>query len=413
MTQNEKIFSTYQKFVIAVLAIIQFTIILDFMVISPLGAILMDKLSITPSKFGVVVSVYAFSAGISGLFAAGFADKYDRKKLLLFFYSGFTLGTFLCGIAPDYNSLLVGRIVTGLFGGVLSSISFAIVTDLFKMHVRGRVMGFIQMAFAVSQVAGIPVGIYLANDFGWHSPFIMIVVLCLLTAFVIFKWMKPVNEHLQIKNETHPFRHLKNTLSNPQYVKAFFATALLAIGGFMLMPFSSTFLVNNINISLDHLPIIFALVGISSLIFMPIIGKVADKIGKYKVFTIGSLLSIAMVIVYTNLYHVPLWIVIAVNIVLFTGIMSRMIPLMALMTAIPEMKDRGAFMGINSSIQQISGGIASVLAGMIVFQETPTSPLHNFDLLGYITSILMIVTLVQMYFINKTVERKTAETAAV
>lgn len=408
MTQKEQVFTTYQKFVIAILAIIQFTIILDFMVISPLGAILIEKLSITPSKFGVVVSVYAFSAGISGLLAAGFADKYDRKKLLLFFYIGFTLGTFLCGIAPDYNSLLIGRIVTGLFGGVLSSISFAIVTDLFKMHVRGRVMGFIQTAFAVSQIAGIPVGIYLANHLGWHSPFLMIVGLCLLTAFVILKWMKPVNEHLQIVNETHPFRHLKNTVSNPQYIKAFLATALLAIGGFMLMPFSSTFLVNNIDISLDHLPLIFALVGISSLIVMPIIGKASDKIGKYKVFTVGSLLSIAMVIVYTNLYHVSLWFVIAVNIVLFTGIMSRMIPLMALMTAIPEMKDRGAFMGINSSIQQISGGIASVIAGMIVYQETPTSPLHNFDLLGYITSFLMIVTLVQMYFINKTVEKKMA-----
>ena len=171
---KEKVFTRYQQFIIAILAILHFTIILDFMVLSPLGAQLLKELNITTTQFGWVVSAYAFSAGASGLLAAGFADKFDRKKLLLFFYAGFIVGTLLCGIAPDYQFLLAARIVTGVFGGVIGSISFAIITDLFKMEVRGRVMGFVQMAFASSQVMGLPIGLYLANQWGWHAPFLLI-----------------------------------------------------------------------------------------------------------------------------------------------------------------------------------------------------------------------------------------------
>ncbi|MBY0425715.1 MAG: MFS transporter, partial [Cytophagales bacterium] len=150
-TDQKKGFTSYEIFVIAIIAFIQFTVILDFMVLSPLGAILLKELNISTAQFSVVVSAYAFSAGASGLLAAGFADKFDRKKLLLFFYSGFVGGTALCAIAPNYEFLLIARIVTGIFGGVIGSISFAIITDLFKMEFRGRVMGFVQTAFAASQ----------------------------------------------------------------------------------------------------------------------------------------------------------------------------------------------------------------------------------------------------------------------
>src|SRR5471032_890944 len=164
-------FSGYQKFVIGILAFLQFTIILDFMIISPLGAIVIPALHISPREFGLAVSVYAFSAGISGILAAGFADRFDRKRLLLFFYVGFTLGTALCAIAPNYHLLLLGRIVTGLFGGVIGSVVLAIVTDLFALQLRGRVMGFVQTAFAASQVLGIPAGLFLSNHWNWHVAF--------------------------------------------------------------------------------------------------------------------------------------------------------------------------------------------------------------------------------------------------
>lgn len=401
-TTESLTFTKYQKMVMTLLAVIQFTIILDFMVISPLGAILMKVLSVKPSQFGLVVSVYAFSAGISGLLAAGFADKYDRKKLLVFFYIGFILGTLLCAIAPNYQTLLIARIVTGLFGGVVGSVSLAIVADLFPMQVRGRVMGFIQMSFAVSQVLGIPIGLLLANSYGWHAPFMMLVGLGLLVLLGLIKVLKPVNEHLLEKVERNALKHLGKTITKKYYVLAFATTALLSIGGFMLMPFSTAFLVNNVKITQEQLPWIFMITGLGSMIFLPMIGKFSDKVGKYSIFTGGTIVAMVMVTIYTNLSVTSLWSIIVINVILFAALMSRMIPSTALMTAIPSLQDRGAFMGINSSIQQIAGGVASIFAGLIVVQQNG-GILEHFDTLGYICSGVMVICLCMMYFINKIV----------
>jgi predicted MFS family arabinose efflux permease len=403
--QGKKIFSRYEVFVIAVLAILQFTIVLDFMVLSPLGAQLMDELSITTAQFGWVVSAYAFSAGISGMLTAGFADKFDRKKLLLFFYTGFIGGTLLCALAPDYHSLLVARIVTGLFGGVIGSVSFAIITDIFRLEVRGRVMGFVQMAFASIQVMGIPIGIFLANRLGWHSPFFMIVGLSVLVGIAIVIHFRPIDAHLKIKSERSPLQHLVKTVSHPMYARAFAATTLLATGGYMMMPFGSAFGIHNLGISFDDLPMLYLITGICSMITGPFIGKLSDTLGKYPIFVAGSFLSMLMVVIYTNLGLTPLWLVVFMNVIMFVGISSRIISSSALMTAVPEPMDRGAFMSINASVQQISGGIASVIAGMIVV-SADTGELLHYDTLGYVVVGAMIITVTMMYFINEQVMRK-------
>ncbi|HTE31151.1 MAG TPA: MFS transporter [Chryseolinea sp.] len=402
---KKRIFTSYEAFVIAILAILQFTIILDFMVLSPLGAILLEELSISPSQFGWVVSAYAFSAGASGLLTAGFADKFDRKKLLLFFYTGFVFGTLLCALAPTYHFLLVARIVTGLFGGVIGSISFAIITDLFRLEVRGRVMGFVQMAFATSQVMGIPIGLYLANHFGWHSPFYMIVGLSLLVGIAIVIYFRPITGHLLVKGQHNALTHLAKIVSNRIYLRAFASTTLLATGGFMLMPFGSAFGVHNLGISLDQLPLLYMITGVCSMIAGPLVGKYSDVIGKYRMFFIGSVLGMTIVAIYCNLGITPLWVVIILNVLLFIGISSRMVSASALMTAIPETKDRGAFMSVNASVQQISGGVASVVAGLIVVQ-TDSGVLLHYDLLGYVVVGAMLITLVMMYFIDQYVKIK-------
>ncbi|GEP51372.1 MFS transporter [Flavobacterium noncentrifugens] len=399
-------FTPHQKFIIAILALLQFTVILDFMVISPLGDILMKTLDMSTANFGMVVSAYAFSAGISGLLAAGFADRFDRKKLLIFFYTGFIIGTLCCAFSPNYQMLLASRIVTGFFGGVIGSVSLAIVTDLFAVNQRGRVMGFIQMAFASSQILGIPIGIYFANLWGWHSAFLMIVLLAsVILIAVIFK-MQPVNKHLEIQSDKSPFLHLWHTLSNKNYQIGFTAIAFLSVGGFMLQPFGSAYLVNNIHISHAQLPMVFFFTGVSVLIIMPLIGKLSDRINKFKLFTIGSVISIVMILIYTNLPVVPLWEVVALNMILFMGIMSRMVPATTLNTSIPEVKDRGAYMAITSSMQQIAGGIAAICAGYIVHQQTKTSPLENYGLLGIIISCVTLTTVFLIYRVSKMVQRK-------
>jgi predicted MFS family arabinose efflux permease len=396
---KEKVFSQYQVFVIVILTIVQFTVVLDFMVLSPLGAILMPALKITPAQFGAVVSAYAFSAGASGLLAAGFADKFDRKKLLLFFYGGFIIGTTFCALAPDYDDLLLARIITGIFGGVLSSISFAIITDLFRLEVRGRVMGFVQMAFASSQVLGIPIGLYFANEFGWHSPFVMIVIVCVIVGILIIAFLKPIDTHLKIQSTRNPFQHLTKTISQRVYLRAFAATTLLATGGFMLMPFASAFSVNNLGVSLKELPWLYMLTGVFSMVTGPMIGKLSDQVGKYNIFVWGSLITMIVVAVYCNLGITPLWIVLMLNIIMFVGVSSRIITSSALVTAVPVPTDRGSFMSINSSVQQISGGIATFIAGKIVV-ETADGKLEHYDTLGYVVIGAMIITIIMMYSIH-------------
>jgi len=383
-------FSGYQKVVVGMLAFLQFAVILDFMLMSPLGALIMPSLSVSPAQFGTVVSAYAFAAGISGLLTAGFADRFDRKKLLLFFYTGFIAGTAWCGVANSFESLLLARIVTGLFGGVIGSVVLAIATDLFAPQMRGRVMGFIQTAFAASQVLGIPIGIYLSNQWNWHVPFLALVVLGLIGGLVIAVFMKPVADHLKAPQKHSAFEHLRHTITEPRYLLSFVSVLFLATGGFMLMPFSSAFTVNNLGISLHDLPVIYLVTGIATIFVGPLVGKAADAFGKLRVFFIGTAITITMVLIYTHLSTSTLIVVTVINVVLFIGIFSRMIPFQALMSQVPAQTQRGSFNAINASISQLAGGMASFVAGHIV-QQGADGKLHHYDIAGYVvvgTSLL-------------------------
>ena len=398
-------FTGYQKLVVLILALTQFTVVLDFMVMSPLGDILMKSMSITPTQFGIVVSCYAISAGVSGFLTAGFADKYDRKKLLLFFYFGFIVGTFLCGIVNSYMLLVAARIVTGIFGGVISSISMAIVADLFELDQRGRVMGFLQMGFGVSQILGIPISLWFAYRWGWQSPFFMIVGLASLISLVGIIFIKPVTAHISVQKDK-PLLQLFKTIQNKGYRIGFLATAFLSIGGYLMMPWGSAYSVNNLGVTQDQLPLLFMLAGVSTLIIMPIVGVISDRIDKFLLFTIASLWMVITVLIYTNLTPVPFWIVVSVNILMMMGVMSRMIPSQALTSSVPEMKDRGAFMSINSSLQQMSGGIAAAIGGMIVVQKDSFSPLEHFDILGYVALSTILINIILTSRVNQMIKRK-------
>ncbi len=404
--QQPVAFTGYQKLIIFLLAITQFTVILDFMVMSPLGDILMKSLNLKPSAFGIAVSAYAFSAGISGLLTAGFADKFDRKKLLLFFYLGFITGTVFCGLAQSYAVLVAARIITGLFGGVIGSISMAIITDLFTLQQRGRVMGFVQMGFGASQVLGVPIGLYLANAWGWESPFWMVALLSISIAALIAIKMKPVVAHLLIKTEKTAFKHLLHTVTKSNYRIGFAATALLSIGGFMMMPFGSAFAINNLGLTNGQLPILFMISGLSSLAIMPLVGKLSDKMSKFKIFTIATIWMMLMCVLYTNLGVTAFPLVILYNILMMMGVMSRMIPSSALTSAIPDMADRGAFMSINSSLQQIAGGVAAAVAGMIVTQQGKGAPLQHYNIVGYVIVGISIISILLMRRVDNLIKKK-------
>ena len=399
-TQAPQGFTGYQKLVVGVLAFLQFTIVLDFMILAPLGVVVMPALHINTSQFGLVVSMYAFSAAISGVIAAGFADRFDRKKLLMIFYAGFLLGTLLCAVASSYEMLLIARIVTGLFAGVVGSASLAIVTDLFPIQMRGRVMGVIQTAFGVSTVMGVPIALFLSNHWTWNTPFLMVVGVGAVVGGVIQARMRPVDEHLKHHPDRNPVHHLLQTVTNPYYIQGFATTCLLSVGGFMLMPFMSVFMVHNVGIGLDHLPLVYMVMGSFAIPAGPLIGRAADSFGKLAVFAFGCILTSIMVVIYTHLHHTPLWVVCVIMVLLQISIFSRMISSQALITGLPQPSDRGAYMSVSSSLQQVAGGLAAVISGLVA-KQLPTGVLVNYDILGYVLVGTTSLTLVMMYFINQ------------
>jgi len=397
-------FTSYQVLAIILLTLTQFSVVLDFMVMSPLGDMLMKSMSLTTSQFGFAVSAYAFSAGASGLLTAGFADRFDRKKLLLFFYIGFIAGTLFCSLATTYHLLIAARILTGIFGGVIGSISMAIVADLFPLQQRGRAMGLMQMGFGASQVLGIPISLYIANRWGWQSPFLAIVGLSTLIWLTVVIKMRPVNKHLELKTEKKAVTHLWHTIKLRKYRVGFLLTALLSLGGFMMMPWGSAFAVNNLHVSYAQLPLLFMVGGLVSLVVMPLVGKLSDKVDKAKIFTFAALWMMIVIVIYTNLQPIPFYLVLIMNVLVMIGIMSRIVPAMALVSALPQMQDRGAFMSINSSLQQIAGGVAAAISGMIVVQSTKTSPLQHYNTLGYIIVVILVLNIFMIYRVNNIVK---------
>lgn len=396
-------FTTYQKIALLVLAFLQFNVMLDFMIISPIGYILIKDLDITTSQFGLVVSSYIFSAATSGIISAGFIDRYDRKKVLIFFFTGFIIGTLFCALSNSFITLLVARIITGIFGGVVVSTTMTIVSDLFTPNQRGRAMSTVQMAFAASQILGIPLGLFIANNLSWHYTFFLIVILSILILLIIVLKIKPVNEHLKMRSDKNPLLHLWNTVKDKQHRIGFSATVILGMG-MMLQPFISIFLVNNIHLTNDHVPILFMVTGASAFFIMPLVGKLSDRFDKFKIFLVGSLATIVIIPAYTHLPVVPLWVVLILNVILFAAIMSRMGPFQALNSMIPQPASRGAYMSISSSLQQMAGGLGIIIAGSIAYQPTPTSPLQNFNLLGYVVIALCVFAVYLVYRVNRIVK---------
>jgi predicted MFS family arabinose efflux permease len=254
-------------------------------------------------------------------------------------------------------------------------------------------------------VLGLPLGFYLADHWGWHLPFIMILVVGVPIGLLIAGRLQPIVEHLKVPSTRHPLQHLVATVSQERYLWTFLATMMLATGGFMLMPFGSTFTINNLRIPSAKVPLIYMSTGAVTLVAGPLLGKLADAIGKYKLFAIGSVVGAALVAVFCNLGVTPLPTVVILNAVLFVAITSRMISASALISAVPDMPDRGAFMSINASMQQFSGGLASSLAGVIVVQGADGRLLH-YEVLGYVVMSAMTATIALMYPIHRAVMRK-------
>ncbi|MGV3523698.1 MAG: MFS transporter [Candidatus Sericytochromatia bacterium] len=380
-----------ERWLLLALAAVQFTHIMDFMILMPLGPQLMRLFDIGPQQFGLLVSAYTFSAGICGFLSAFFVDRFDRKQVLTFLYSGFLVGTLACALAPSYPFLLAARILTGAFGGILAAVVLAVVSDVIPMQRRATAMGIVTSAFSAASVFGIPFGLFLASQFSWHAPFLFLVGTGVIVLALITRLVPKMRGHIKPQGQAYgPLSILKNAVSQPGQRDALLLTVLMITGQFAIIPFLSPSMVANVGFSEAQLTYIYLLGGATTLITGPMIGKLADRLGKVRVMTVFMLLSMIPQLLMTHLGPTPIGLVLLLTTSFFIVSGGRMIPSMALISGTVRPEHRGSFMSIQSSVQQIASGVASLVAGMIVVQDAQGHLLH-FERIGYLAVVTTLI----------------------
>ena len=382
-----------ETWIIVLLAAINFTHILDFMIMMPLGNYLMPFFDITPRQFSFLVGAYPITAFFSGFAAAFFVDKHDRKKVLVFAYLGFLIGTLACGTSTTYGLLLASRILTGLFGGLIGAQVLSIVADLFGYERRGAAMGAVMSSFAIASTIGVPLALYLANIFSWHAPFIFVVAIGVVIVLLIIKFIPVMDSHIQEKDDTkHRFHVLLNVVQNREQSLALLFSALVMMGHFLIIPFINPYLEFNKHYSRDLTPLIYFFGGIASFCAALMLGKLSDRVGKLKVFSWAVFFSFAMVWIITNLPILPFSIVILFFALWFIVATGRAVTAQAMISNVVSPEQRGSFMTFNSSVQQLGTGIASLLAGFIVTKDS-TGKLYRYEWVGYISIVVLLLGL--------------------
>ncbi len=372
-----------EKLLLWTLAAINFTHIVDFMILMPLGPQLMRIFEITPREFGLLVSSYTFSAGASSFLGAFFLDKYDRRTILLWVFLGFLLGTLACALSPNYIVLLFARIISGVFGGLTSALVFSVIGDAIPDSRRGRAMGLVMAAFSVASVFGVPFGLFIASLSSWHAPFYFLALMALVILGLIYNYVPSITSHLVSKsNKPSPMQVIRRVTGNANQMRAILLTILMMLGQFMVIPFLSPFMVSNVGFSEIQLTYIYMAGGFFTVFTSPWVGRLTDKYGKIRVFTVFMSLNVIPIAIITNLGNTPIGYVLLVSTLFFVTSNGRMVPAAALITGTAKPENRGSFLSFNSAVQQFSSGIASFIGGMILVEGTD-GRLMNFEWIGY------------------------------
>ncbi len=365
----------------------------------PLGPQLMRLFSITTTQFSWLVSSYTFCAGLSGFLASFIMDQFDRKKLLIFFFIGFCVGTLACAFAPTYELLLFSRALTGMFGGVLNSVVLSIVSDVIPYEKRGTAMGVISTAFSLASIAGVPFALFLANIGGWHSSFLFLAVVSFLIFPMIIKWIPSQAAHLGgarvRKPVLDPLLHIFRT---PGQVWAMAFGGFLVLGQFMIIPFLSASLVANAGLQETQLFWVYLVGGTLTFITGPFVGRLADQIGKHKVFKYGLISSIFVTLWITHLSVQSMYLTLTIVGLFFVCVNARWVPALALISSVPSPAYRGSFMSFVGCIQQLMAGLGAVIAGAIVTRDT-NGVLHNYGWVGVISVIMSLVALALSFIV--------------
>jgi MFS transporter, DHA1 family, inner membrane transport protein len=386
-----------ERVLLLLLAAAMFTHIMDFMIIMPLSPSLMSIFSISAQEFSLLVSSYTITAGVSGFLAAFQIDRHDRKRMMLVMYAGFTVGTLACALAPSFIFLLAARSVAGAFGGVLGALILSIVSDTVPLERRAKGIGIIMASFSVASVFGVPFGLFLASQFSWHAPFLFLGIIAAIIYLLMFIFIPPLRAHLDTprKSSADILRSIflqRNTLRGLSF------TAVLSLGHFTIIPFIAAYMVGNVGFSNSDLSYIYLVGGALTIFFSPWVGKMADKHGRLKIFTIFGSLVIIPIVVITNMPPVPLWAALVVAGIFFIFSNGRMVPSTTMETAVIAPESRGSYMSIRSSVQQLTSGLASFLAGSIISEKpsvfgADAIALVNYEYVGLIAVFFSLVSL--------------------
>ena len=375
------------------LAAMQFTHIVDFMILMPLGPRLLDAFGMSPARFGSIISAYTFSAGIASVLAALVLDRLDRRKTILLVYFGFTVGTLLCGLAPNEHLLMAARIITGAFGGVMVATVLALIGDVIPLSRRGAAMGIVMTAFSVASVVGVPLGILISNRFGWQAPFYAIAGISLLMWVAGFRLLPSLRRASTGVHMSSPLADFGRVLSQGIHWRAFAFTFAMMGAPFLVIPYISSYLYANAGVSNEHLPWVFFAGGLATFFTTRYFGRLGDRLGLARVYSIAALASLAPLLLITHLGHWGLWAAIPVTMLFMVLVSGRVAPGMALMTSVVEPRLRGGFMSLNSAVQQIATGAASILAGALIVQEAGGGKFHGYGLVGYLACGAMLVSI--------------------
>ncbi len=407
MTKNERI-------ILFLLAGLNFTHILDFIIMMPLSNYLLPYFHITAFQFSILVASYSVSAFVSGLAIAMFIDRFDRKKSLLFAYIGFLAGTIACGFAPNYGLLLSARILAGLFGGIIGAQVLSIVADLFEYERRGRAMGAVMSAFAAASILGVPLSLYLTNifKFNWHVPFLLIGSVGIVLVPLIIRFIPRMTAHINHDNGGSPFRALITVCKIPQQRSALVFSGMLMMGHFLIIPFINPYIEFNKGFSKDIIPMIYLFGGMASLIGAFLVGRLSDKVGKLPVFLWSVFFSLFMVLIITRMPSVHFSIVLAFFALWFVLATSRAITAQAMISEVVSAEQRGSFMSINGSVQQLGSGLAALAAGAIVFTEK-SGKIANYNWVGYLSMLVLVTSMVIARTVFRKIDRAGEESPSV
>jgi MFS transporter, DHA1 family, inner membrane transport protein len=387
--------------IVSLLALVNFTHILDFMIMMPLGNILMPKWNLNTEQFANVVAGYPITAFVSSFCAIFFADKFDRKYLLLFAYGGFLIATFLCGQATGYHSMMLARVMTGLFGGLIGAQVMSMIGDYVPYERRGQAMGILMSGFALASVIGVPLSLFLANHYTWNAPFYLIAGQGIVLFIILMKVLPNFRTHLEVPIKLHErFQNFLDIFKNRTQIIALVLGSCLMMGHFLIIPLVNPYLVNNANVDIKHTPLVYLFGGIATIITSNIVGKLADKFGKFQVFIISVLFAFPMIFVVTNMPPWSLPIILTIFAIWFAVTTARSVPAQAMITQSVTAQTRGSFMSFNSCLQSLGTGIATMLSGHLTFNDS-NGVIHGYARLGYLSMVVIAFCMYLGWQLNK------------